>query len=92
MRLAEQHHDAGVASRLGAGRRLVAERFGTNPQPLAPGAVGDLVVKENGAVCHVVVGGLPVVADGRLVNGNLESIAEAARAQAVRLWARMATI
>jgi hypothetical protein len=92
MRLAKQNDDAGVSGRLAAGHRLVAERFGTHPEPLAPGAVGDVVVRKGGCVCHVVVGGRPVVVDGLLVNGNLDSIAEAARAQAARLWARMATI
>ena len=91
-RLAAQNEDAGISGRLAAGHRLVAERFGAHPEPLAPGAVGDLVVRKNGEVCHVVVGGRPAVFDGLLVNGNLDSIAEAARTQAARLWTRMATI
>ena len=91
-RLAEQNDDAGISGRLAGGHRLVAERFGTYPEPLAPGAIGDLVVRKDGGVCHVVVRGRLVVADGLLVNGNLDSIAEAARVQAARLWARMATI
>lgn len=91
-RLAGQNGDAGFSGRLAAGHRLVAERFDTHPEPLAPGAVGDLVVRTNGEIRHVVVGGRPVVCDGRLVNGNLDTIAEAARTQASRLWTRMATI
>jgi len=91
-RLAGQNGDAGFSGRLAAGHRLVAERFDTHPEPLAPGAVGDLVVRTNGGIRHVVVGGRPVVCDGRLVNGNLDTIAEAARTQASRLWTRMATI
>jgi hypothetical protein len=39
-----------------------------------------------------VVGGRTVVFDGLLANGNLDSIAEAARTQAARLWTRMATV
>jgi cytosine/adenosine deaminase-related metal-dependent hydrolase len=91
-RLAGQNGDAGFSGRLAAGHRLVAERFDTHPEPLAPGAVGDLVVRKNGGISHVVVGGRPVVCDGRLVNGNLDTIAEAARTQASRLWTRMAAI
>jgi cytosine/adenosine deaminase-related metal-dependent hydrolase len=92
LRLAGQHHDDNVAGRLAAGHRLAAERFGTDPRPLAPGAVGDVVVKENGRVRHVVVGGRLVVRDGRLVNANVEEIVNAARAQAARLWAKMAAL
>lgn len=90
MRLAEQNHDIGIAGRLAAGHRLVAERFGTDPRPLVRGAVGDVVVRENGHVRHVVVGGRLAVKDGALVNGNLEAIMDAARTQAARLWTRMA--
>jgi len=56
-RLAEQNDDAGISGRLAGGHRLVAERFGTYPEPLAPGAIGDLVVRKDGGVCHVVVRG-----------------------------------
>jgi cytosine/adenosine deaminase-related metal-dependent hydrolase len=92
MRLATQNHDAGIAGRLAAGHRLVAERFGTDARPLAPGAVGDVVVRENGHVRHVVVGGRLVVSDGALMNGSLEAIVDTARTQAARLWTRMAAV
>jgi hypothetical protein len=70
----------------------MAERFGTSPQPLAPGAVGDVVVKKNGFVRHVVVGGRHLVGDGRLLSGDGDSIATAARKEAARLWDRMAML
>lgn len=89
-RLAGLNHDTGIAGRLAAGHRLVAERFGTDPRPLMSGAVGDVVVRENGQVRHVVVGGRLAVEDGALVNGNLEAIMDTARTQAARLWTRMA--
>jgi hypothetical protein len=65
-RPAEQNDDAGISGRLAGGHRLVAERFGTYPEPLAPGAIGDLVVRKDGGVYHVVVRGRLVVADGLL--------------------------
>jgi cytosine/adenosine deaminase-related metal-dependent hydrolase len=91
-RLAASHHDTAVGGRLAAGHVLTAERFGTNPQPLALGAVGDVVVRENGRVRHVVVGGRVVVADGRLASTDGEAIAAAALKEAARLWRRMAGI
>jgi hypothetical protein len=39
-----------------------------------------------------VVDGRQVVEDGALTSGDLDAIAAAARAQAARLWSRMATI
>jgi cytosine/adenosine deaminase-related metal-dependent hydrolase len=92
MRLAAENHDGDVSGRLAAGHRLVAERFGTNPAPLAPGALGDLVVRQDGRVRHVVVAGRPVVVDGALVNSQLDAIGETARLQAERLWSRMAMV
>jgi len=91
-RLAEQNDDADVGGRLAQGRALVAERFGAAAEPLAPGSLGDLVVRRNGAAPHVVVGGRVVVDNGVLATADAESIAAEARAQATRLWARMATI
>jgi cytosine/adenosine deaminase-related metal-dependent hydrolase len=91
-RLAASHRDTGVGGRLAAGHTLTAERFGTNPQPLAPGAVGDVVVRDNGRIRHVVVGGRVVVADGRLLSGDADSISAAARTAAAQLWDRMASI
>lgn len=92
MRLAAANHDGDVSGRLAAGHRLVAERFGATPEPLAPGALGDLVVRQDGRVCDVVIAGRPVIADGALVNSHLDSIGETARVQAARLWSRMAMV
>lgn len=92
LRLAAQQGDTGVGGRLAAGHRLVAERFGSSPQELAPGALGDVVVRERGHVRHVVVGGRLVVNDGVLVNGDIASIAASARSEAARLWARLPPI
>ena len=48
--------------RLAAGQALIAERFAAvRRSRLAPGALGDLVVREDGRVRHVVVGGRIVV-------------------------------
>ena len=91
-RLAAQNGDADVGGRLAHGRALVAERFGAAAEPLAPGSLGDLVVRRNGAVRHVVVGGRVVVENGVLATADAEVITAEARAQATRLWARMATI
>jgi cytosine/adenosine deaminase-related metal-dependent hydrolase len=91
-RLASGHGDAGVGGRLAAGHRLVAERFGSAMDALAPGALGDVVVRQGSEVRHVVVGGRVVVSDGILVTGDRDAIATVARGEAARLWARMATI
>jgi cytosine/adenosine deaminase-related metal-dependent hydrolase len=92
MRLAAANGDTRPARRLPAGHALIAERFGTEPAPLTPGAVGDLVVRENGAVRDVVVGGRHVVANGKLVGGEFESITASAEQAAARLWERMRKI
>ena len=91
-RLAGAHGDPSWAGRLGAGHALVAERFGAVPEALAPGALGDVVVREGGRVRHVVVGGRVVVEDGRLTTGDLPGIEAAARREASRLWERMARL
>jgi cytosine/adenosine deaminase-related metal-dependent hydrolase len=88
-RLAERHDDRSAKGRLAAGHALVAERFGTEPTPLSPGALGDLVVWENGHVRHSVVGGRMVVTDGRLTDGAFDEISAAAQDSAARLWDRM---
>ncbi|RME22332.1 MAG: amidohydrolase, partial [Deltaproteobacteria bacterium] len=62
-----------------AGHGLVAPFFAAHHRPLAEGALGDLVVRRDGAVQHVVVDGRVVVTDGRLVTGDLARIR--ARAQ-----------
>jgi len=91
-RLAEVHADDRAAGRLPTGHALIAERFVAVPQPLAYGALGDLVVRENGHVRHVVVGGRTVVKNGRLTNGNIDAISSGAQKLAVRLWDRMAAM
>jgi cytosine/adenosine deaminase-related metal-dependent hydrolase len=91
-RLAAAHHDTGAARRLAAGYRLMAERFGAAGVPLAPGALGDVVVRERGAVRDVVVEGRVLVRDGRLLSGETSAIEATARREAVRLAARMEEI
>jgi len=91
-RLATIHGDAKAAGRLGHGHALIAERFGSHPEPLQPGSLGDVVVRQDGAVKHVVVGGRVVVADGALSTGDFDAIAADAGGQAARLWQRMANI
>ncbi len=89
-RLAASHGDDTVTDRLGNGHALIAERFGTKPRPLEVGALGDVVVRQDGLVKHVVVGGRVVVADGRLITSDFEGIAADGEIQAARLWRRMA--
>ena len=91
-RLAAAADDPRPAGRLAAGHALVAERFGAGMESLAPGALGDLVVREDGRVRHSIVGGRVVVEDGRLVSGDLAAIAATAEREAARLWDRMAKI
>ena len=91
-RLARENGDAGVDGRLAAGQALAAERFGAQAEPLAPGSLGDLVVRRDGAVRHVVVGGRVVVENGALATGDFDSIVATARVEATRLWSRMAAI
>lgn len=92
LRLAAQHGDADIGGRLAAGHRLVAERFGCAAQALAPGALGDVVVRQGGEVRHVVVGGRQVVNDGVLVTGDFDFIAASAKTEATRLWTRLAPL
>ena len=91
-RLAAAHGDAGTQGRLARGHALVAERFGTRPDALQPGAVGDVVIRQDGAVKYAVVGGRVVVAGGKLTTGHFDSIVADARHQAARLWQRMAAL
>jgi cytosine/adenosine deaminase-related metal-dependent hydrolase len=88
-RLAALHGDDCAAPRLAAGRRLMAERFAAAAEPLAEGALGDLVVRENGRIRHVVVDGRLVVEDGRLTGADMAAIAAAAESGARRLFERM---
>lgn len=92
IRLGAIARDMSVIGRLVAGERLVAERFGAMAPSLVPGALGDLVVREKGRVRHVLIDGRLVVRDGTLVHADLSAIEMRARAQADRLWQRMATI
>lgn len=89
-RLARIHGDVKAQGRLEHGHALIAERFGSRPEPLQPGALGDVVVRQGGSVRHVIVGGRVVVADGALSTGDFDSIAADAQKQAGRLWKRMA--
>jgi cytosine/adenosine deaminase-related metal-dependent hydrolase len=91
-RLAAANGDPSPAGRLEAGHALVAERFGAAPEPLAPGALGDLVVREDDRIRHVVVGGRVVVQDGRLATGDAAAIEADAKREAARLWSRMAAL
>jgi cytosine/adenosine deaminase-related metal-dependent hydrolase len=91
-RFATAHHDPATAGRLAAGYRLVAERFGAAAVPLAPGALGDVVVREAGVVRHVVVEGRVVVRAGRLLTGETGAIEATARREAARLVTRMVEI
>jgi cytosine/adenosine deaminase-related metal-dependent hydrolase len=92
LRLAKMHGDDRASRRLAAGHALIAERFAAVPQPLAPGALGDLVVREAGRVRHVVIGGRIVVENGRLAGGDMDAIAAGAQELAGRLWDRMAAM
>jgi cytosine/adenosine deaminase-related metal-dependent hydrolase len=89
MRLAALHGDGLAAPRLAAGHRLMAERFGATSEPLAAGALGDVVVRRHGHVRHVVVGGRVVVENGELTGGDMAAIAVAAESGARRLFERM---
>lgn len=91
-RLAGAYGDARVENRLNNGQALVAERFGSVREPLQPGALGDVVVRQGGAVKHVIVGGRIVVADGKLATGDLERIVDAAERHAALLWKCMADV
>ncbi|MBI2713709.1 MAG: amidohydrolase family protein [Rhizobiales bacterium] len=91
-RLAKLHGDDRAAPRLATGHALIAERFAASPQPLSAGALGDVVVRENGRVRHVIVGGRIVVENGRLAGGDMDAIAAGAQKHAAGLWDRMAAM
>lgn len=88
-RLAPEHGDNDAGLRLDRGHELIAERFGTAPAPLQPGSVGDLVIRQQGKIHHVIVGGRIVVAEGQLISGDFNVIVAEAERQAKRLWKRM---
>lgn len=91
-RLAEQNDDSHAEGRLAAGHTLIAERFGFSATALQAGAAGDVVVRENGRVLHVVIDGRVVVRDGCLTTGDIGTIEAEAQGQATRLWQRMADL
>ena len=91
-RLSSAHGDNKACERLKNGQRLIAERFGVTAQPLQPGALGDVVVRRDGRVRHVLVGGQIVVSDGKLVSCDFDSLVAQAEKQAARLWKRMADL
>lgn len=88
-RLAKLHGDHRAEGRLAAGHALIAERFCSEPEPLSPGALGDVVVWEDGRLRHSVVGSRVVVKDGQLTGGASDQIAASARNSAACLWDRM---
>ncbi|WP_026789979.1 amidohydrolase family protein [Pleomorphomonas oryzae] len=92
LRLAATHGDDRAAGRLGSGQRLIAERFGFSAVGLAPGAAGDVVVRKDGKMTTVVVGGRLVVRDSQLIGADAAAIETEARAEASRLWERMASL
>jgi cytosine/adenosine deaminase-related metal-dependent hydrolase len=79
-----------VERRVGAGQALAAEVFGVDFASLAAGGAADAVVRRDGQVVHVVVGGRLVVENGELLGADLASIRAEAQAAAPRLWERMA--
>ena len=91
-RIAKQYGDDEAQQRLARGHTLIAERFDAVVEPFAVGGLGDLVVRDNGQVRHVVVGGRIVVRDGRLTGGDGTEILAGAQDQASRLWSRMAAV
>ncbi len=91
-RLAAENGDAGVEGRLTAGHALAAECFGAAGGALEVGSLGDLTVRREGALVHVVVSGRVVVEDGALATGDFDRILAVAGAEATRLWSRMGDI
>jgi cytosine/adenosine deaminase-related metal-dependent hydrolase len=91
-RLAAENGDDRPEGRLAAGHGLVAGAFGAAREPLAVGALADVVVRDGDGVRHVVVNGRVVVEDGRLVTADLDEITRESRREAARLWERMANL
>lgn len=83
-----------LARRAAAGQALIAERFGAAPEPLTPGALGDLVVRDAQGARHVIVSGRVVVRDRALVglSCDMEALRRESAAEAERLWTRMRTL
>jgi cytosine/adenosine deaminase-related metal-dependent hydrolase len=89
-RLAAENGDDAAAGRLAAGHALVAGAFGAAVEPLAVGALADVVVRDGKGIRHVVVNGRIVVEDGRLITADEDEITRTSRREAARLWQRMA--
>ncbi|MDR3494487.1 MAG: amidohydrolase family protein [Ancalomicrobiaceae bacterium] len=92
LQLAAMHSDDGAEKRLPAGNQLIAEHFGAATAGLERGGLGDLVIRVDGAVRHVVVDGRVVVRDGALAGHDIEAIRAEAKAVSSRLWDRMARV
>ena len=81
---------------LETGRVLAAERFADAPAGLS--LESDQVVyatsdgNQPARVDRVTVAGQVVVEQGKLVHGDLEALRAEARAEAQKLWARMAAL
>lgn len=76
--------------RVEGGWGLINWLTGSHTGALEADATADLVVGVSGRPPrHVLVGGRPVVIDGRLVSADLEEIEARAREEAPRLWERM---
>jgi cytosine/adenosine deaminase-related metal-dependent hydrolase len=91
-----QNHDErpSAEKRLEAGPMIIAERFQEIAGPLKAGAVADLIVTESDTpgIRHVLVDGCPIVENGVLQRGDIDTIRNEARIEAVRLWQRMKTL
>ncbi len=85
---AKTQGDAPAASsrRRGAGRELATTLFGTAH------CAGDAVALRDGALQHVLVGGVPVVRARTVSGAPLARLRHEAGAQAARLWQRMAAL
>jgi cytosine/adenosine deaminase-related metal-dependent hydrolase len=80
--------------RLDAGTTVISERFHNVVGPLQEGAVSDLMVYESSAsfVRHVLAGGNPVVKNGIIQTGDIDTIRDEAHCEAKKLWERMKTL
>lgn len=79
-----------LEARIGAGQELASALFKVSLGEVKPGSVADVVVGVPGErPRHVLVSGRRVVADSRLLTGDLEEIRARAREAAPELWRRM---
>jgi cytosine/adenosine deaminase-related metal-dependent hydrolase len=86
--LAELESSQEALRRFEGSRRLMADRF-DRAFELAPGSAADLVTVASGGVRDVIVDGRLVVAQAKLVFGEIDTIRDEARAQALRLAGKM---